>query len=166
MSCSVWFLVIRHAKRRVRSKSMQAVMFSLVLTLPMCVCVCACVCACVYLLISPPPCLYYCCDDNFECVRMLFVQSGKGVAMPPMMYGTAWKKERTEDLVLQALKAGFRCFAHVFLPSCVRMFRNLSMLTCVSCLDGWIHVHERAFLHANIRTSINIVPAHSSNSST
>ncbi|KAH6622858.1 NADP-dependent oxidoreductase domain-containing protein [Chaetomium tenue] len=28
--------------------------------------------------------------------------------MPPMMYGTAWKKERTADLVYQAIKAGFR----------------------------------------------------------
>ncbi|KAJ4307133.1 hypothetical protein N0V88_000510 [Collariella sp. IMI 366227] len=29
-------------------------------------------------------------------------------AMPPMMYGTAWKKERTADLVYEAIKAGFR----------------------------------------------------------
>ncbi|KAK3293411.1 NADP-dependent oxidoreductase domain-containing protein, partial [Chaetomium fimeti] len=28
--------------------------------------------------------------------------------MPPMMYGTAWKKERTADLVYEAIKAGFR----------------------------------------------------------
>ena len=28
--------------------------------------------------------------------------------MPPMIYGTAWKKERTEELVYQALSAGFR----------------------------------------------------------
>jgi len=28
--------------------------------------------------------------------------------MPPLMYGTAWKKERTEDLVLAALNEGFR----------------------------------------------------------
>lgn len=28
--------------------------------------------------------------------------------MPPLMYGTAWKEERTENLVLQALQAGFR----------------------------------------------------------
>ncbi|KAK4102615.1 Aldo/keto reductase [Parathielavia hyrcaniae] len=28
--------------------------------------------------------------------------------MPPMMYGTAWKKERTADLVYKAIKAGFR----------------------------------------------------------
>jgi diketogulonate reductase-like aldo/keto reductase len=31
-----------------------------------------------------------------------------GVAMPAFMYGTAWKKEATTDLVLQAVKAGFR----------------------------------------------------------
>ncbi|KAK4684757.1 hypothetical protein P7C73_g5412, partial [Tremellales sp. Uapishka_1] len=30
------------------------------------------------------------------------------MAMPRMMYGTAWKKERTTELVYQALKAGFR----------------------------------------------------------
>lgn len=27
--------------------------------------------------------------------------------MPPLIYGTAWKKERTADLVIQAIKAGF-----------------------------------------------------------
>ena len=32
----------------------------------------------------------------------------KPVAMPPILYGTAWKKERTVELVLQALRAGFR----------------------------------------------------------
>lgn len=26
------------------------------------------------------------------------------------IYGTAWKKERTTELVVQALRAGFRCF--------------------------------------------------------
>src|SRR4051794_9546373 len=29
-------------------------------------------------------------------------------AMPAMLYGTAWKKERTADLVYEAIKAGFR----------------------------------------------------------
>jgi diketogulonate reductase-like aldo/keto reductase len=28
--------------------------------------------------------------------------------VPKLLYGTAWKKERTEELVYQALKAGFR----------------------------------------------------------
>lgn len=28
--------------------------------------------------------------------------------IPPVMYGTAWKEDRTEDLVTQALKLGFR----------------------------------------------------------
>ena len=28
--------------------------------------------------------------------------------MPPIIYGTAWKQERTEALVVQALRAGFR----------------------------------------------------------
>lgn len=28
--------------------------------------------------------------------------------MPKIVYGTAWKKERTSDLVYTALKAGFR----------------------------------------------------------
>lgn len=28
--------------------------------------------------------------------------------IPPMIYGTAWKKERTADLVYLALKSGFR----------------------------------------------------------
>lgn len=32
----------------------------------------------------------------------------EGVAMPRMLYGTAWKAERTADLVATALRAGFR----------------------------------------------------------
>lgn len=28
--------------------------------------------------------------------------------MPAMLYGTAWKKDRTADLVYQAIQAGFR----------------------------------------------------------
>ncbi|WP_455377957.1 aldo/keto reductase family protein [Petrachloros mirabilis] len=31
-----------------------------------------------------------------------------GVLIPPIMYGTAWKKEATTPLVLQAVEAGFR----------------------------------------------------------
>lgn len=31
-----------------------------------------------------------------------------GLPLPPIMYGTAWKKERTAELVYQAIKAGFR----------------------------------------------------------
>ena len=31
-----------------------------------------------------------------------------GVVMPRMIYGTAWKKERTCDLVIAAVRAGFR----------------------------------------------------------
>jgi hypothetical protein len=34
-----------------------------------------------------------------------------------MMYGTAWKKERTTDLVYQALKAGFRFSFLLFLET-------------------------------------------------
>lgn len=30
------------------------------------------------------------------------------VTIPKLLYGTAWKKERTEELVYQALKHGFR----------------------------------------------------------
>lgn len=31
-----------------------------------------------------------------------------GVRVPPLLYGTAWKEDRTEALVRQALRAGFR----------------------------------------------------------
>ncbi|KAK3386934.1 NADP-dependent oxidoreductase domain-containing protein [Podospora didyma] len=31
-----------------------------------------------------------------------------GAKMPPMIYGTAWKKDHTADLVYEAIKAGFR----------------------------------------------------------
>lgn len=37
-----------------------------------------------------------------------WITTAAGVEMPPMIYGTAWKKERTADLVVQAVKAGFR----------------------------------------------------------
>lgn len=37
-----------------------------------------------------------------------FLTSHCGVRIPPIVYGTAWKKERTEDLVIKALQFGFR----------------------------------------------------------
>jgi diketogulonate reductase-like aldo/keto reductase len=37
-----------------------------------------------------------------------FVLSAYGVAVPKLIYGTAWKKERTADLVARAVKLGFR----------------------------------------------------------
>lgn len=43
-----------------------------------------------------------------EAVQNGRIVSAFGVAMPRLIYGTAWKKERTADLVEQALRAGFR----------------------------------------------------------
>jgi diketogulonate reductase-like aldo/keto reductase len=37
-----------------------------------------------------------------------WVQTSTGVKMPWIIYGTAWKKERTKDLVVRAIQAGFR----------------------------------------------------------
>ncbi|WP_054763328.1 hypothetical protein [Methylomonas koyamae] len=37
-----------------------------------------------------------------------FVVSAAGVRMPGILYGTAWKQERTAALVEQAVAAGFR----------------------------------------------------------
>jgi diketogulonate reductase-like aldo/keto reductase len=37
-----------------------------------------------------------------------FVTSAAGVRSPAILYGTAWKKERTQELVSQAIRAGFR----------------------------------------------------------
>ena len=37
-----------------------------------------------------------------------WITSAAGVSMPGILYGTAWKKERTAELVLTALLAGFR----------------------------------------------------------
>ena len=39
--------------------------------------------------------------------KKLFTTSA-GVKMPWLIYGTAWKKERTADLVVKAIQAGFR----------------------------------------------------------
>lgn len=39
---------------------------------------------------------------------MQWVTTHAGVRMPRMIYGTAWKKERTAELVYTAIKAGFR----------------------------------------------------------
>jgi diketogulonate reductase-like aldo/keto reductase len=36
------------------------------------------------------------------------ILTAAGVAVPQLIYGTAWKKERTAELVAQALRAGFR----------------------------------------------------------
>jgi len=38
----------------------------------------------------------------------LWVTSGCGLTLPGLIYGTAWKKERTAELVIQAVTAGFR----------------------------------------------------------
>ena len=40
--------------------------------------------------------------------KQKWLTTAAGVKMPPMIYGTAWKKEQTADLVKQALVAGFR----------------------------------------------------------
>ncbi|MGR9114283.1 MAG: aldo/keto reductase family protein [Gammaproteobacteria bacterium] len=37
----------------------------------------------------------------------IFVSTAAGVEMPKLIYGTAWKKERTEELVMKAVLAGF-----------------------------------------------------------
>jgi len=37
-----------------------------------------------------------------------WVTTSAGVKMPRIIYGTAWKKDRTADLVLKAIRAGFR----------------------------------------------------------
>jgi diketogulonate reductase-like aldo/keto reductase len=37
-----------------------------------------------------------------------WILTAAGVHMPRLIYGTAWKKERTADLVVQAIQAGFR----------------------------------------------------------
>ncbi|ATB68570.1 aldo-keto reductase family protein [Sulfurospirillum diekertiae] len=39
---------------------------------------------------------------------MNYVTSNQNVSIPCMLYGTAWKKERTADLVALALQSGFR----------------------------------------------------------
>ncbi len=39
---------------------------------------------------------------------MHYVTSNQNVTIPCMLYGTAWKKERTADLVARALQTGFR----------------------------------------------------------
>lgn len=36
------------------------------------------------------------------------IMTSENVKMPPLIYGTAWKKERTADLVEQAILCGFR----------------------------------------------------------
>ncbi len=39
---------------------------------------------------------------------MQYTITSAGVKMPKIIYGTAWKKERTTELVVQAVQAGFR----------------------------------------------------------
>lgn len=38
----------------------------------------------------------------------LWLKTSAGVNMPPIIYGTAWKKDRTADLVVKAIESGFR----------------------------------------------------------
>ena len=37
-----------------------------------------------------------------------WITTTAGLKMPRIIYGTAWKKERTADLVVKAIQAGFR----------------------------------------------------------
>ena len=37
-----------------------------------------------------------------------FIITEAGVKMPRLIYGTAWKKDRTTNLVVKAIQAGFR----------------------------------------------------------
>ncbi len=37
-----------------------------------------------------------------------WVTTSAGIKLPWIIYGTAWKKERTADLVVKAIQAGFR----------------------------------------------------------
>jgi diketogulonate reductase-like aldo/keto reductase len=41
-------------------------------------------------------------------VKLKWLTTSAGVKMPGIIYGTAWKKDRTEDLVMKAIHAGFR----------------------------------------------------------
>lgn len=41
-------------------------------------------------------------------VDQKWITTSAGVKMPPIIYGTAWKKDRTADLVVKAIRAGFR----------------------------------------------------------
>jgi len=43
-----------------------------------------------------------------ECYVNLFLTSAAGVRVPGILYGTAWKKSETEQLVTMALREGFR----------------------------------------------------------
>lgn len=45
---------------------------------------------------------------SWEKYSLLPVQNGPPVTVPVFIYGTAWKKDRTADLVHQAINAGFR----------------------------------------------------------
>jgi len=40
--------------------------------------------------------------------KPLLLKGAPTTSIPRLVYGTAWKKERTADLVYEALKAGFR----------------------------------------------------------
>ena len=41
-------------------------------------------------------------------INQKWLTTSAGVKMPRIIYGTAWKKDRTADLVMQAIQAGFR----------------------------------------------------------
>lgn len=45
---------------------------------------------------------------SWEKYTLTPVQNGPPVTIPTFIYGTAWKKDRTADLVHQAINAGFR----------------------------------------------------------
>jgi diketogulonate reductase-like aldo/keto reductase len=41
-------------------------------------------------------------------INQQWLTTSAGIKMPPIIYGTAWKKDRTADLVVKAIQSGFR----------------------------------------------------------
>ncbi|CAF4276806.1 unnamed protein product [Rotaria sp. Silwood2] len=52
--------------------------------------------------------IYYHLFNRSEEMSCTTVTTNAGVQMPRLIYGTAWKKEATKDLVIQAVLNGFR----------------------------------------------------------
>ena len=67
----------------------------------------------------------------------------QGVSVPSFIYGTAWKEDRTRELTLQALRAGFRA---VDTANQRRHYVEAAVGEAVAAFLGEGHTHDELFL--------------------
>lgn len=86
------------------------------------------------------------------------ITNSSGVAMPRLLYGTAWKKDKTADLVAKAIKYGFRGIDTACQPKHYNeagVGEAIQRLTCESILRDDLYIQTK-FTPLNGQDPLNI----------